>query len=95
MIFGMVRSTAWFESLWNRRSILADKRALILWGIKDPMLTLEDRCRFEQMFPRHETLPFIHRGRFIPEESPKEAIAEIRWFLLNHTAESTPTAHSR
>ena len=83
MIESLERDAEWHETLWNRRAAIADKPALLLWGTKDPMFGPDALERFEGMFPDHSTRRFPHSGRFVPEESPREAFEEIRWFLLN------------
>jgi haloalkane dehalogenase len=85
-IEGLSKSRQWFNDLWSRRAILEEKRALLLWGMKDPIFGSNSLERFEEMLPYHETHPVRSCGRFVPEEAPKEATDVMRWFLLNHSA---------
>lgn len=85
-VYGMVNamraSNAWYDDLWERRRMLRDKRALILWGVKDPLFGPDALTRMEEVFPDHTTIRYP-TGRFIPEERAAEAAGEIGWFLLN------------
>lgn len=83
MIESLERDAAWHETLWAGREALAEKPALMLWGTKDPIFGEAALARFEALFPNHSTRQFPQSGRFVPEESPKSAFEEIRWFLMN------------
>ena len=83
MIESLERDADWHEELWAKRAAIADKPALLLWGTKDPIFGSEALSRFEELFPNHTTRRFLNSGRFVPEESPKAAFEEIRWFLMN------------
>jgi len=83
MIEGLRRSEAWFESLWRRIDAIEHKRALILWGTKDPIYTRPSLERWQSALYNSQTVEFPHVGRFVPEEAAKTAAEEIRWFLIN------------
>ena len=84
MISGMTRSRKWFAELWDKRERIADKPALLLWGMKDPMFGQEELERFQGMFSDCETNPIESCGRLVPEEAPKVASENLRWFLMTH-----------
>ena len=84
MVEGWHRSNAWFESLWERREILAKKDAVLLWGMKDPIFGIHAMDRWSELFPNAEKVPFYGHGRYVIEESPKSVTEEIRWFLMNY-----------
>jgi haloalkane dehalogenase len=83
MIEGLQTSTAWFESLWAQREAIAHKRALLLWGTKDPIHGPDSRDRLAKVFDQCTVVDFPSVGRFVPEEAPRLAAEEIRWFLIN------------
>ena len=83
MIESLERDADWHESLWARQAAIREKPALLLWGDKDPIFGSDALLRFEEAFPNHTTRHFPNSGRFVPEESPKAAFEEIRWFLMN------------
>jgi haloalkane dehalogenase len=82
MIQGLKRSNNWFQVLWDRRDAIEHKRFLFLWGMRDPMYTEAYLDRWRSTFRHSETVKFPNVGRFVPEEAPKSAADEIRWFLL-------------
>lgn len=93
MIEALRSSDSWYQSLWRRRDALEFKRALILWGLKDPIHRPESLARWQELLPDNDTVTFRDVGRFVPEEAAKTAIGEIRWFLMNSPAFQTkPTS---
>jgi len=83
MIEGLRDSQSFFNRVWNLREAIEFKRTLILWGMKDPMYRPDYLAQWQEILPNHETVEFPHVGRFVPEEAPRSAIDEIRWFLMN------------
>ncbi|MEM7514696.1 MAG: alpha/beta fold hydrolase, partial [Bacteroidota bacterium] len=76
----LVGSSDWYQTQWENLHKLADKKWLILWGMKDPFLggTYLERWK--------NRLPFAHireldSGHFVQEEKSKEVISAIREFL--------------
>ena len=84
MISGWHKSNAWFESLWERREAIADKRALFMWGSKDPIFGLPTLERWQEFLPEAETVKFSNHGRYLLEESTNSVTEELRWFLMNY-----------
>jgi pimeloyl-ACP methyl ester carboxylesterase len=84
MIEGLTKSRRWFGTLWNRRDRIADKRALLMWGTKDPLFGEDALEKFEGLFSNRHVCRVPGCGRFIPEEAPQIATAELRWFLAAH-----------
>ena len=83
MIESLERDADWHASLWDRRETIKDLPALLLWGDKDPIFGPDALALFEGLFGNHQTRHFPQSGRFVPEEAPKAAFEEIRWFLMN------------
>ena len=83
MIAGMRKSAPWHDVLWSQRERLASKRMLLMWGLKDPMWTVDDLRRWEQAFPHAETAVYPTVGRFLPEEAGRLVLDEIRWFMMS------------
>lgn len=82
MIAGMRKSATWHDMLWSARDRLRDKRMLLMWGLRDPMWTIDDLRRWERAFPHAETAVYPHVGRFLPDEAGRAVLDEIRWFLM-------------
>ncbi len=82
MIQALRKSGTWYQTLWDRRDAIQHKRTLFMWGLKDPMFTMDHLAKWESEFKYSETVQFPNVGRYVPEEAAKTALSEIRWFLL-------------
>lgn len=91
-IYGMVEALKtgepMFNLLWMQREALAEKRALLLWGMRDPLFGPEALETWKGVLPHAEVVRFHGHGRFVPEEAPAVAADNIRWFLMNHCTAS-------
>jgi haloalkane dehalogenase len=59
---------------------LREKPALILWPTADVAFRESVRRRWEEVFPRHETVLLEGAGHYIQEDAPEEIVAAIsRW----------------
>lgn len=85
-VYGLVESwrtgSAFYDSLWARRGEIAHKRAVMLWGMKDPLFGPDALERLRGAF-RESTAITFPTGRFLPEERGDETAGELSWFLLN------------
>ncbi len=77
----LIGSSNWYESLWQRRERLAEKPALVLWGMKDPAFGKDALERWKAALPKAQIVEFPEAGHFVQEEAPEEAAREIRTFL--------------
>jgi pimeloyl-ACP methyl ester carboxylesterase len=73
-------ASAYFRELEAGLPRLAARKALILWGTRDPGFPHADLARFEHAFPHHRTVELPQAGHFFFEDAPSEVIAEIRTF---------------
>jgi len=64
---------------------VADRSALIVWGVKDGGFPPRERERFERAFPKHRTVLLETAKHFIQEDEPARLAGEIRAFL--HTTQ--------
>lgn len=78
---GIMGSSPWAQTLWNRREILATKPALILWGMKDPLFTPDLIPRWQSIFPIARVEQLANCGHFICEECANEAEAAVYLFM--------------
>lgn len=77
----LIGSTAWYESLWQKRERITDKPALLLWGMKDPAFGPDAQARWKEALRNAQVVEFPQAGHFVQEEAPQEASREIRTFL--------------
>lgn len=71
----------WFEDLWNKREVLADKPVLLIWGMKDPVIKPNNLEKFITGFPLAKTIKLQTSGHFPHEEQPEEMAKAILNFL--------------
>jgi haloalkane dehalogenase len=60
--------------------ILADRRALIVWGTKDFAFHARERERFERAFPNHKTVLFPDASHFLQEDVGERIAEEFKAF---------------
>jgi haloalkane dehalogenase len=68
----IINSTAWLEKIWSSIELLRDKPTLIVWGMKDIAFREKELRRWQQAFPRADTLRLAPAGHYVPEEAPDE-----------------------
>ncbi|HMC23306.1 MAG TPA: alpha/beta fold hydrolase [Thermoanaerobaculia bacterium] len=62
-------------------SRVADRRALILWGTRDPGFPQVDLQRFEKAFPNHRTIQLTGANHFFFEDTAQQCVEEIGAFV--------------
>ena len=72
----LANDQAWFEELWQRRHVLADKEFLFVWGMADRFITPDFFEKFAGGFPNSEMVQ-LNCGHFPQEERPEEVIAAM------------------
>lgn len=77
----LTQSSAYFDSLWERRSTLAEKDALIVWGLKDSAFPNSFAARWKEYFPAACTVELAQAGHWPHEEASPEVLRAIRSFL--------------
>ncbi|MFZ5478900.1 MAG: alpha/beta fold hydrolase [Myxococcota bacterium] len=74
-------SAAWFDGLWARRAALADKPALIVWGMADPAFKPHLLSRWQELWPSAPVVKLDGVGHFPQEEAPDRVSSEIGAWL--------------
>ena len=74
-------STDWLRSLWERRSVLADLPALIVWGMKDIAFRTKELDRWVDALPEAEVISLPGVGHYVQEEAPVELGDAVERFL--------------
>ncbi len=59
---------------------IADRPALIVWGLKDFAFRDAERRRFEEAFPRHRTVTLADSSHFVQEDAGEQIAAEFKAF---------------
>ena len=77
----LVGSGDWYASLWDQRSVLATKPALLLWGTKDPTFGPAALARWREALPNAKAMTFADAGHFVQEEVGPTLTGYITSFL--------------
>ncbi len=80
----LLGSTAFYDSLWQRRERLRDIPALIVWGTRDPALKPHHLERWRAVLPAARVVE-LPVGHWPHEESPDAVTAAVREFLAPAT----------
>lgn len=76
-------STQWLSSLWDRRWQLAEKPAILCWGLGDPLFGVQQLRRWQALFPHARTVEFPTAGHFVQDERGVQMLPEVEQFLLS------------
>jgi haloalkane dehalogenase len=90
----LLGSSAYFDSLWQRRAQLADLPALIAWGLRDRALPPSMLARWREALPQARVLALDTAGHWPHEEAPAEVAAQIAALSLG-ALRGTPTSEAR
>jgi len=77
----IVGATPWLGGLWAERAALADKPALIVWGMKDIAFREKELERWREALPRAEVVRLDGVGHYVQDEAPAELAAAVQRFL--------------
>src|SRR5262245_16735139 len=77
----LIAASAYLRTVEANLSELADRPALIVWGMKDFAFRDAARQRFEQAFPKHRTVMLANASHFLQEDAGEEIAKAIRAFL--------------
>lgn len=69
------------EETGRRLHELADRPALLVWGLRDPVFDAHFLRGFEQRLPRAETLIFDDAGHYVLEDKAAIIVPKVRRFL--------------
>ena len=71
----------WFEERWQRRQAISSKPTLLIWGMKDRMISPKYLDKFQEGFSNVEVQRLVGSGHFPQEEQPGHVAECIDWFL--------------
>jgi pimeloyl-ACP methyl ester carboxylesterase len=81
MAAGLIKETPWFESLWQRRSLLKDFPALLLWGMRDEMRVSGELEKWLSVFPLSCPVKLDDVGGLGPTQVWDDYVREMRTFF--------------
>ena len=77
----IVGATKWLGEIWEERSALVGKPALVLWGAKDIAFRTKELDRWRSELSDCEVHEFADCGHFLAEEAPERILPLLRAFL--------------
>jgi len=77
----LLNDQAWFETLWENREPIKDKRTLLIWGMKDPVIKPHNLKKFQEGFTNTTTIELSTCGHFPQEEQPEKVLQAIKTWL--------------
>lgn len=80
----------WLAGLWSRRQVIASKPLQILWGLEDPVGTLDKLRRWEATFPNHRTALLEGIGHFVPEQLGADMAGIVADFIEETRNQGVP-----
>jgi haloalkane dehalogenase len=81
----LVAASAYLETVEANLLKLADRPALIVWGMKDFAFRDAERKRFERLFLRHKTVLLNDASHFLQEDAGDRVAESIRVFVREET----------
>lgn len=70
-----------FEELWTKRNLLFRKPTLIIWGMRDPIVSTRYLMKFISGFPNSIVKKLDFSGHFPQEEQPRLVSSFLQSFL--------------
>jgi pimeloyl-ACP methyl ester carboxylesterase len=74
----LMNASDWWQSLWNKMSVIENKPFTIFWGLKDKFVPTYELEKWKVRLPQAKIITFEDAGHFVQEEKPMEMIEEIR-----------------
>ncbi len=71
----LLNDQSWFQTLWEQKEKIHEKKTLFIWGMKDPMLRPAYLEKFESGFPNSTSIRLEDCGHF-PQEEDSESVAQ-------------------
>jgi pimeloyl-ACP methyl ester carboxylesterase len=85
----LMASSAWYESLWERRANLQSIPSVLVWGMKDPFFGADVLERWTSVWPEAEIHKLPNTGHFVPEEHGSDVLPYVD--MLMHDTSFLPT----
>jgi haloalkane dehalogenase len=77
----IIGSSKWLDGLWERRRVLADIPALILWGGRDVAFRDRELLRWKGLLGNLKVRVFEEAGHFLQEQKKGELCPVVEGFL--------------
>ena len=82
----LLGASSWYDGLWQRREVLAQLPALLVWGTSDPTFGAEELQRWKKTLPHAVVCELTGVGHLPQEEAPERVLAALSPFLRRERA---------
>ena len=79
----LLGSSGHYDRLWQQRAALADRPALIVWGLKDRVFPPSFVARWREAVPQARVIEIPAAGHWPQEEAPDEVLNALHSFLAD------------
>lgn len=77
----IIASNDWLTRLWEKRAVIANKPALIVWGNSDIAFRDIELWQWKSLFHDAEVHEYENVGHFVPEELGDELCPLVKEYL--------------
>jgi len=77
----LLNDQVWFESIWNAKATIENKRTLFIWGMSDQFIKPHYLEKFQTGFKNSEVLKLENCGHFPQEEESEKVVQKTRVWL--------------
>jgi len=81
----LLQDQDWFEKLWQKRNVIAQKPTLFIWGMKDPIIPPGYLDKFSSGFT-NSTIIRLETCGHVPQEEQSEAVTQAIYEFLDKNA---------
>lgn len=73
----------WYEQLWQQRHVLQDIPTLLLWGVRDKLISRAALARWQDALPEADVVK-LEVGHFLQEDAPEASSQAVKRFIDAH-----------
>ena len=77
----LIGEADWLARLWRQRTALAEKPALLVWGMRDPAFRIQELRRWQDVLPQARAYRLPSVGHYVPEEAGPALAGPVGAFL--------------
>lgn len=77
MPYYLMAANDWFQSLFEKRSLIAQKPTALIWGMKDPAFRPVFLKTWEKVWPEAKVTRLHKAGHFPQEDQPESVVSAI------------------
>jgi haloalkane dehalogenase len=77
----LANAGAWWQSLWDKKQVLASKPLLIFWGMKDIFVPKYELNKWIEAFPDAQVIRCEEAGHFVQEEAAELMVSSLMAFF--------------